>query len=455
MIMKTLMKKLGLLMLSASLIFVSCKKEIQEQVADQNSEFGRNDQGHLQQTKTFSSAVVVSWINMQLDMLRTPLPAGAGSQVADRAMAYTGLTLYEAVVGGMPAYQSLYGQLNDFPMMPQTEPGKAYHWGASANAALAEINRRLFPTTAAANMTALNNLENTLKAQYATQVDAAVLNRSIAYGREVATRIGNWAATDGNAIVNSPYVPPVGPGLWIPTSPGAIVSPYASQRRLLVPGVTNNTALAPPPPYSTVVGSDFYNMVKDVYDKSLALTPAQLASAVYFRDNPGYPGGGGFISILSQIFDTEKPMLDQAALAYAKVGLAQHEATVILFVQKYIYNTVRPITYIRTVMNQPNWNTAIPTPNHPEFPSGHATINGAVTEMMSMIWGSNYSMTLHTYDYQNLPPRHYNNFAEMSRDMADSRVYGGLHYQATADKSLVQGKQIAHNILSSIEFLKP
>jgi hypothetical protein len=36
----------------------------------------------------------------------------------------------------MPAYQSLYGQLTDMPVMPITEPGKAYHWPTSANAAL-------------------------------------------------------------------------------------------------------------------------------------------------------------------------------------------------------------------------------------------------------------------------------------------------------------------------------
>jgi hypothetical protein len=59
----------------------------------------------------------------------------------------------------MPAYQTLTNQLNGFPAMPSTEPGKAYHWAASANAALAEMNRRLFPTTSALNKTNIDNLE--------------------------------------------------------------------------------------------------------------------------------------------------------------------------------------------------------------------------------------------------------------------------------------------------------
>ena len=90
---------------------------------------------------------------MQLDMLRVPLAPGAGSQAANRAMAYCGIAAYESVVPGMPAYQTLTGQLNGFPEMPSAEPGKAYHWAASANAALAEMNRRLFPTASTANKT--------------------------------------------------------------------------------------------------------------------------------------------------------------------------------------------------------------------------------------------------------------------------------------------------------------
>lgn len=35
---------------------------------------------------------------------------------------------------------------------------------------------------------------------------------------------------------------------------------------------------------------------------------------------------------------------------------------------------LRLITYIRTVMNHSQWNTLIPTPNHPEYPSGRSIL---------------------------------------------------------------------------------
>ena len=454
--MRKRIQQVVLFFASVSFFNLSCQKEtqqpsVQEEFATASNNNSQN--GHLQQTKTFSADVVVSWINMQLQMQKVPLPAGTAGQATDRCQAYCGIALYETVVPGMPAYQSLSGQLTDFPEMPLTEPGKAYHWAASANAALAEINRRLFPSTADGNKTAMTTLENSWNAVYATETDAPTLQRSIEFGKEVATRVFNWAATDGSANVNSPYVPPVGLGLWVPTSPTPIVNPYAYQRRLLVPGSADGTTLVPPPPFSTVPGSPFYNMVKDVYDVSLTLTAEQKAMADYFKDVPGYTPGGTYVALMSQAMDITKPTLDMAALTYVKVGLAQHDAGIVLFTNKYQFNLIRPVTYIRAYID-PNWSTYIPTPNHPEFPSGHSTTGGAVLTMMSKIFGEYFHITLHTYDYLNYPSRSYTSFTQLSDEISDSRFYGGLHYRATLDKSTEQGKKVAENILGNVKFLK-
>lgn len=447
----------GLLLAFASILNFSCQKETKEppvQAEDEAIEAARGgNHGHTKLTKTFSSDVVVSWINLQLQMNKAPLPAGTAGQANDRCLAYCGIALYESVVPGMPAYQTLSGQLTDFPAMPSPERRKAYHWGASANAALAEMNRKLFPATADANKTAMTNLENSFQAVYANETDAETLQRSIAFGKEVATRVFNWAATDGSANVNPAYVPPVGPGLWVPTAATPPVGPYNYQRRKLVPGVARGTELRPPPAFSSTPGSPFYNMVKQVYDASLTLTADQKAMADYFKDVPGYTPGGTYVALFSQLLDQTKPSLDQAALAYVKVGLAMHDAGIILFTNKYQFNLIRPVTYIRAYID-PAWSTYIPTPNHPEFPSGHSTTGGAVLTMMSKIFGENFRITLHTYDYLSYPSRSYTSFTQMLKEISDSRLYGGLHYRETLDKSEAQGEKVAKNILRKIKFLK-
>jgi hypothetical protein len=449
----------GILLASASLFILSCQKEtgeplVQEEQDQEAIEAARGSHhGLLKLTKTFSSDVVVSWINMQLQMNKAPLPAGTAGQATDRCQAYCGIALYESVVPGMPAYRSLAGQLTDFPAMPSTEKGKAYHWGASANAALAEMNRKLFPATADANKTAMTNLENSWQAVYANETNDATLQRSIAFGKEVATRVFNWAVTDGSANVNPAYVPPVGPGLWVPTATTPPVGPYTYQRRKLVPGVARGTELDPLPAFSTTPGSTFYNMVKQVYDASLTLTADQKAMADYFKDVPGYTPGGTYVALMVQVLEKTKPTLDRAALTYVKVGLAQYDATNILFTNKYQFNVIRPVTYIRAYID-PAWSTYIPTPNHPEFPSGHSTTGGAVLTMMSKIYGEYFHITLHTYDYLNYPSRSYNSFTQLLKEISDSRLYGGLHYRETLDKSEAQGEKVAKNILRKIKFLK-
>lgn len=451
------MKKLSLATLLLLFLF-SCQKNVEKQ-ATPNEEIptsANSGQGHLQQTKTYSSDVIIRWLNKQLDLLRVPLAPGAGSQAADRALAYCGIAAYEAVVPGMPAYQSLTNQLNKFPSMPVTEPGKAYHWAASANAALAEMNRKLFPAASTANKASIDDLENTLKTFYAGETDAATLTRSIAFGKEVATRVYAWAATDGSANVNPPYVPPVGPGLWVSTPPNfpAAVNPYISQRRQMVAGSYDGAAPAPPPPYSTDPSSEFYAMVKNVYDKSLTLTPEQTAMAIYHRDAPGYPGGGTFSAILSQVIVKAGCKLDVAALAYAKMGIGAFEALEFAFINKYTYNLVRPITYIRDVMGHATWNALFNTPGHPEFPAAHATSGGVVATMLTDVFGENFSFTLNHYDYIGLAVRNYQSFDELGLEMGNSRVFAGIHYQPSVDKGLLMSRKVCNNILGKLKFLK-
>ena len=462
-------------LLVVSLLFIatiSCQKELKQASTSEElstAANSNNEHGHLQQTKTFSADVVIRWLNLQLDMLRVPLAPGTGSQAANRAMAYCGIATYEAVVPGMPAYQSLTGQLNGFPAMPSVENGKAYHWAASANAALAEMNRRLFPATSAANKTSIENLESSLQSTYSGEVDAATLQRSIDFGKEVATRVFQWAAADGSGNSNPPYVPQpqfIGPGFWVqslgatntlvttpPNNPQA-TAPYSYQLRLITPDVTNGTALEPPPAYSDVPGSSFWNMVKDVYDKSQALTPAQIAMAIYHRDAPGYPGGGHFVAVLAQVLAKAESTLDVAALVYAKTGIASFDAITICFVNKYTYNLERPINYIRDEMGHSTWSALFNTPGHPEFPSAHAVNGAAIAAMLTNVLGDNFQFSLHTYDYLGLPARDYNSFNEMAKEMSDSRVFGGIHYQASCDKGLWLGNKVSENILSKVKFLK-
>lgn len=85
------------------------------------------------------------------------------------------MTLYEAVVPGMPAYQSLAYQLNELSELPQPASGQTYPWGAGANSALAQINRLLFSTANANNKSAIERLYSQFDQQFEAETGAETL----------------------------------------------------------------------------------------------------------------------------------------------------------------------------------------------------------------------------------------------------------------------------------------
>ena len=405
-------------------------------------------------TNAYSSDLVLQWMDMQLELMRTSSPF-IGGLPPSRPFAYTGIALYESVLPGMPAYRSLCGQLADMPAMPQPVTGSVYHWPTCANAALAAMNRNFFPSTSNANKAAIKALEEKLNAIYKTEAGNEVFQRSLKFGQEVAQLIFEWSTTDGYSKANAPYTPPVGPGLWAPT-PTAFATafgPYWGNNRLFVPGSLDGSAQSTPPAYSTDPSSDYYKMVKEVYDISQKLTPDQRALAVFYRDYPGY-GDGHYQSILKQILKQEKSKLDVAAIAYAKTGIACVDAGIGCWITKYRYNQERPVKYIREVMGHSSWSPLFDNPPFPDFPSGHSTIAGAYAEILKGFFGNSYHFIDHTYDYLGMPPRTYNSFDELAKEVSDSRVYAGIHYRYSCDKGVEQGRKIGENINRKLNFLK-
>jgi hypothetical protein len=437
------------------ILFIGCQKDLKpinqpvqvQTVAD-------NVHGHLIQTKTYASDVAIKWMDIQLRLMRTA--TGIPNNAFARPYAYSGIVLYEAVVHGMPSYQSLQGQLNGLSGLPPTGPGLAYHWPSSANAALAYINKNMFPTTSDANKTAIDSLENALNTQYQGEADAATIKRSVDFGRAVAQKVFEWAQTDGNLHASDPYTPPVGPGLWVPTPPAfaAASTPYWGNLRTIVAGSGDNTQPGAPTAYSENPASDFYKMVQHVYDASQTLTPEQTAQALYWRDIPGVTTPGHYVSILKQVLENDQPALDKAAVAYALGGITAYDASISVWQTKYHYNLVRPVTYIRTVIGHTTWSPLLATPAHPEYSSAHAVLSAATADAFSNLFGDNYSFTDHTYDYLGFAPRAFSSFQAFGIDAGNSRLYAGIHYQPSIDIGLEQGRKVAQNIISKLKFLK-
>lgn len=403
-------------------------------------------------TTSYSADVVTSWLTMQLKITRT---APAPPMFTGRRFAYTGIALYESIVPGLAGYQSIAPQLNGLPPLPTVTSNLSYYWPACANAALAAMNRSFHPTTAAANKIAIDSLETATTALYQKDRPADELARSAEFGKKIAAAVFEWSKSDGNDN-NSPYTLPIGVGLWVPTPPAFAPAavPNWGAIRPIVPGSDTGADQNVPTPYSPDPASAYYAQVKDVYDLSQRLTPEQRTIALYWAgssDGKSF-GGGQWLSILSQVLAVEKPKLEVAAVAFAQLGIAGSEAAISIFKQKYQYNGLRPITYIRTVMNQPTWNALLDTPNQPEYPSGHAVTSAAAAQTLTLLFGTNYKFTDNSNALGGYSPRSYNSFEEAAIEAGNSRVYGGIHYRKTCDMGQIHGKIIAQNVAQRLKF---
>ena len=435
--------------------FASCRKDIKQTQEDPSVASSKKDNhGHSKHTDDYSSEVAVKWMTIQLRIMQTtPLPIPPHNSTY---MGYAGLALYESVIPGSQHFQSLVGQLTGLSTLPTIMKGRKYHWPTSANAALATINRDLYSTTSVANQASIDSLENALNTAYKSEVSDETFQRSVNFGKAIGQAIYNWSLGDGTSIVYPPYVP-LGVGFYefYPSPSNIAVGPHWGSTRLFVPGSTNGSDPAWHPVYSTNPSSAYYLAEKEVYDVSLALTPAQIATGLYYRDNPGFQGGGGhYLAILSQILQIEHSNLEKSALSFAKMGIAVADALVECWKVKYQYNIDRPIRYIREVIGHPGFTPLFGTPGHPDFLSGHSTAAGAAEIVFDEMFGKHYHFTNHTYDYLGMPPQVYTSFADMAEQIGNARVLAGIHTRNACVIGREVGNKVAQNIEAKLKFLK-
>lgn len=430
------MRKFFPMLMVFSLLVFSCQRD---KLVGTNTENAR-----LEQTK---ASVATDWYHLQLRILLERNSALNGVYFG-----YIGIGLYESVRYALKNSVSLSTKLDQMPQMPAKENNNGYNWEVSANAALAEMVRLFYTGLTAANMTSIDSLETAYNNRLKPGPGSVVFERSQAFGRSIATAVHNWYLTDNLNATNSGYtLPPPVPGAWVPTPPAFVplpVNPFIGTAHTYLS--TNSAALAPPfpAPYSEDPGSDFYKIVKQVYDVSKTLTTEQKNIALFYIDQGngvGYTPPGHDFSALTQAMETNQVSLAAAAEAYAKAGIAERDATIVCFRSKYRYNLLRPVTYIRKLID-PSWLPFIATPPHPEYPAAHAFITGAVMQAASRVLGDNLAFSDHSYDFRGFSSRSFPSLFALAEEAGLSRLYGGIHYLPSINIGLSLGKEMGNTI---------
>jgi hypothetical protein len=403
----------------------------------------------------FNASVVTQWYDLIATL--TTETVGYTPPVAARAFGYTGIALYESIQKGMPNNVSLSGKITDFTIIETDIEGQDIYWPLVANATLAEMTKYFYNNTSPERYQAVLDLEARLNNEARSIISAQSFESSIALARNVTNQVITYSLSDGghNAQFNnfpSSYQPPVGPQFWKPTAPSFLpaLQPYWGNNRPFLMANVENAIPVDPPVYSTDPNSVFYARAQEVYNVVNNATSEEIIIAQFWSDDPvttATPPGHS-ISILNQLLLNSDADLAEAAEAFGKLGIAISDAFVSCWKVKYDTNYLRPITYIRDNID-PNWNTILETPPFPEYTSGHSVQSGALAELMTDMYGSNYQFTDRTHENRtdiDGTPRTFDSFYDMANEAALSRLYGGIHYDEAIFLGLEQGYQIGRNV---------
>ncbi len=394
--------------------------------------------------------VIHGWYGLVIELVRhTPTYT---PPVASRSYAYLGVTAYEAVASGSPNLQSLAGQLNDLKPLPKREAGKTYDDAVVLNAAMAAFTQGFFGNTGPTGHHAMAAFEAQLTTQISAGIAPDVLERSIAHGKAIAAAIVEWSKSDGGADIENLGFPEnyrmkVGPEFWVPTSTIAVqqhplLPSWGSNRTFAIPKIAD-CKLKPPVPYSEKKTSPFYKQALEVYNASMTMTADQRALAKFWADDAMLtptPAGHG-ITIALQILDRDKVDLEKTVDVLARMGVTQADGMIGAWHGKYVYNRIRPISYIRRHID-PKWESLLITPPFPDYPSGHSVQSGTLIVVMTKIFGENFAFDDKTGALDGLQTRHFKSFKEAGNEAAMSRLYGGIHYRNAIENGLTYGKCI-------------
>ena len=414
----------------------------------------RDDKGSPPHADRASARAAWSWFDVLYDVVR--LEALAPPQ-ASRVYGVSAVALYESVAPGARAQRSLAGQLSGLDDVPQPPRGRKLHWPSAAGAAVARTVRGLFPALKPESLAAIEALERDLEARFRAETTPGDYLRSVRYGREVGDAILAWSAGDGYATrVNCAYVPQPVEGAWAPTPPGFAANPLQPCWGELRPMALRSSEACSLPGPPAFTGAEFLAAAVQVYQTSLDLTDEQRTIAAYWADGSGATGtpAGHWMAIVGQIARNERLSLAEAAEAFARAGIAVHDAFIQCWQMKFAYNLQRPVTYIRANIDA-NWLPPLVTPPFPTYASGHSTQSGAVATVLEVMFGRMaFRDTLHQ-DHGLTPAleaRAFRSFGEAAREAAVSRLYGGIHFGFDNDDGLAAGQCIGRTIARHVEF---
>jgi hypothetical protein len=289
--------------------------------------------------------------------------------------------------------------------------------------------------------------------------DGQAKDDGIATGDAAALAMITLRANDGSSPPQFKIPGPPAPGEWQATISCPIVNGIAVgvafQWQYVTPfGIANASdfLLDPPPALTSNRYAKTYNEVMSVgsIDSTVRSQDRTNVALFYAASSPTQV----FNQAAEQVAVQMGRSLSENARALALINMAMSDSLVTAFLNKYYYNFWRPETAIHNgdedgnpkTTGDPNWTPFITTPCFPSYPSNHGSASNGAAEVMRRLYGeAGHAITLTNPALPSIVLQ-YTSFKQITDDISDARVYGGIHFRTDQDAGAQLGRAVGTTV---------
>ncbi len=466
--MKTSIKLLYLLIFFA-LLAQSCTKdeniltETELRAANQNRpgpDGGGSGGGNCGELCRINADVLHEWTDLMLELER--YAAGMRPNASARAFAYIFLSSYEAAVAGINNQNSTMGNLDGLTIDQSLLP-ELIDYELAINSSLATAISHFIYNLPDGLADKIVQLESELFNDLSTGISEEIIDASVAWGKYVANQVIAYSKTDiaAESQILEPqplsYVPPTGEGYWTyAAEEERALFPYWGSVRTFVISPDETTSV-PPIEYSEDLTSPYYEQMMECYTSNNTAKEEDgedLWIAEFWSDDVEgltFSPPARQYSISNQLIRRKKLNLARSLSLYLKLGFALNDAAVATWKYKYEYMVMRPNVFIHEFID-PAFQTNLyrlvywPNPSFPGYPSGHSTFASAGAGVFISFFGNNINFTDRSHEGRTEfrgAPRRFENFRQLAKENAFSRVPLGVHMRMDCDEGLRLGYEIS------------
>lgn len=313
---------------------------------------------------------------------------------------------------------------------------------ASVDAAVASANRvtlaKLLPSQEAAVGAAY-------QAALAKLADGPAKAAGIAVGEKAAAAVLARRLDDGAATPER-YRPLTAAGTYVPTA--AVAAPQWVQRKPWNLTSPAQFRPGPPPALTSAQWARDYEEVRVLGAKTSSKRSAEQTDVARFWD---YSLPPIYHAVLRSVATQPNRTVAQNARLFATAAQAMDDGLIAGLEAKYHYNFWRPVTAIRNgdqdghdgTPMEAGWASLIDAPLHPEYPSTHSILAGAMASILQAEAGTGGLPVLSTTSPTlGGATRKWKTVDDFTREVAVSRIWGGIHFRTATEVGLVMGRQI-------------